>query len=108
MVVSSVLSPVLGLRADGWAVVEPLREDECLDGDSGTEGSDFEDGLEQASEFALEEDVDGKRELERESLPVLTIGSFARYVQHFVLVELEVLTVSVAGDRCFSTCARTR
>jgi len=88
MTVSSVLSPVLGFRADGWAVVGSLREDECLDADSGTEGSDFEGGLEQASESALEEDVDGKRESERESLPVLTIGSFARYVQHSMLVEL--------------------
>ena len=109
MTVSSVLSPVLGFRADGWAVVESLREDECLDADSGTEDSDCESGPEQVNESAPEEDLDGKRESERESLPVLAIGSFARYVQHSMLVELEVLTVSVlAGDRCFSICVRTQ
>ena len=108
MAVSGVVSPVLGFRTNGLAVVEPLREDERLSADSGTEGSDCGGGPEQASESALEEDVDGKRESERESLPVLTIGSFARYARHSMLVELEVLTLSVAGDRCSSICARTR
>jgi len=78
-----------GLRTDGWAVVKLSREDECLDADSGTEDSDCESDPEQASESAPEEDVDGQRESERESLPVLTIGSFARYAQRSVLVELD-------------------
>jgi len=70
-------------------VVELFREDECLDTDSGTEDSDFESGPEQDNESAPEEQVDRKREPERGSLPVFTIGSFARYAQHPVLVELD-------------------
>ena len=62
--------------------MEPLREDECLDVDGGSGDSDWESSLEQASESAPEEQVDGKSESEQESLPVLTIGSFARYVQY--------------------------
>jgi len=87
MAVSSVVSLILGFRTNGWAVVKLFRENECLDADSETD-SDCESSPEQANESALEEQVDGKRESEREPLPVLTIGSFARYAQHHVLVEL--------------------
>ena len=90
--------------------MKPLREDEFLDADGGSEDSDCESGLEQASEPMPEKKTDGKgkSESERESLPVLTIGSFERYAPHPVLVELELLNVLVAGDRCLSICARTR
>jgi len=84
-----MVSLIPGFRTDGWTVLKLSREDECLDADSGTEDSDYESDPEQASESAPEEDVDGQRELERESLPVLTIGSFARYAQRSVLVELD-------------------
>jgi len=91
-------------------VVKPLREDEFLDADGGSGDSDYESDLEQASGSAPEEQVDGigKRKSERESLPVLTIGSFARYAQHPAFVGLELLNLLVAGDRCPSICARTR
>ena len=89
--------------------MKPLREDESLDVDGGSEDSDYENGLEQASESTPEEKSDGKgkSESEQESLPVLTIGSFARYAQRHVLVELE-LNLLVAGDRCPTICAQTR
>ena len=79
---------ILGFRTNDWTVVKLFREGECLDADSGTEDSDYESGPEQDNESAPEE-ADGKRESERESLPVLTIGSFARCAQHPVLVELD-------------------
>ena len=88
--------------------MKPLREDECPDADGGSGDSDYESSLGQFSESAPEDQADGKSEPEQESLPVLTIGSFARYAQPPVLVELELLTVSVAGDRCSSICTRTR
>ena len=88
-------------------MVKPLREDECLDADGGSGDSSCESGMEQASESTPGEQVDGKRESERESLPVLTVGSFARYAQHSTLAGLEFLTLSVAGDRCSSIYART-
>ena len=90
--------------------MKPLREDEYLDVDGGSEDSDCESSLEQAGESAPEEQVGGigKRKSERESLPVLTIGSFARYAQHPAFAELELLTLSAAGDRCSSICGRAR
>ena len=59
------------------------REGECLDAGSGPEDSDRESGLEQVIQpIPEEQEVNGEDVLERESLPVLTIGSFVRYAQH--------------------------
>lgn len=93
---------------DRRAVVKPLREDECLDSDSGSEDSDCESHLEHGYASTPGDQVDEKKESDRESLPVLATGSFARYVQYHVVAEPELLTLLVAGDRCSSICARAR
>lgn len=54
--------------------MKPHQEGECLDIGSGSEDSDCGDDPEQANESAPEKQ-DGS---ERETLPVITIGSFTR------------------------------
>jgi len=60
-------------------LVKLYREGERLDVGSGPEDSDRESGLEQASQPILEEQVNEEDVLERDSLPVLTIGSFVSW-----------------------------
>jgi hypothetical protein len=103
MTAGGMVSLIPDFRTDGRAMIKPLQRDEHPKPDS-----DCESGPEQANGSAPEEQVYGKGELERESVPILTVGSFARYAQHPVLVELELLNLSVAGDHCSSICVRTR
>ena len=85
--------------------MKPCPEGECLDAGSEPEDSDCEDGLEYASESALGEQVNRKNKSERKSFPVLTIGSFVRYVQHHVVARSESFTLSVVGGHYSSICA---
>ena len=87
-------------------MVKPHRKGECLDTGSGSDDSDCESGLEQASESAPEGRVNRKAESEPEFLPVLTAGSFFRFVQHTVMVEGKLLTPPVAGGHCSSIFAQ--
>jgi len=108
-VVSDTVSLILEFPTDDRrAVVKPLLEDECLDPDSGSEDSDCESHLEQGDGSTSGDQVDEKKESDRESLPVLATGSFARYAQYHVMAEPELLTLFVAGDRCSSICAQAR
>lgn len=86
--------------------MKPCLEGECLDTGSVPEDSDCEDSLEHASESAPEERVNRKKESERESLPVLTIGSFVGYVQHHVVARSESFTLPVVGGHYSSICAQ--
>ena len=105
---SDVVSLIPDFSTDGWVVVKPHRKGKCLDTDSGSEGSDCENGLEQASEPVQDERVDRKKGSEPESLPVLTAGSFIRYAQHTAVAEQDPLTWPIAGNLCSSICARAR
>ena len=83
-------------------------EGECLDTGSVPEDSDCEDGLDHASESAPGGRVNRKNESERKSFPVLTIGSFVRYVQHHVVARSDSFTLLVVGGHCSSICAQAR
>ena len=51
--------------------------DGCFDKDGGSEDSDCESGLDQSGHSVTGAEVSGKKESEWDSLPVLSIGSFA-------------------------------
>ena len=104
--VSDIVSLILGLSTDSWAVVKPHRKGECLDTGGESEDSDCENGSELANEPAPEERADQKKGPELESLPVLIAGSFVKYVQHTLVAEREFLTLPIAGGLCSSICAR--
>lgn len=70
----------MGFRINALAVVKMYREDECPDTGDGSEDSDCESILEQVTTSSPEAQVDEKEEKEPESIPVLTLGSFARYM----------------------------
>ena len=71
-------SLILDFCDDGWTVVEPHRENERLEISNGFEDSDYESDSEQIGGSAPQEQDDEKKGSERESLPVLVTGSFAR------------------------------
>jgi len=104
--VSSTVLLILEFPTDSRAVVKSFREDECLDMDSEPEDSDRESHLQRAGDPVPEYQVDEKKESEQEPLPVIAIGSLARYAQHSAVAGLKFLTLSIAGDRYSSTCAR--
>ena len=69
------------------------------------EDSDYEIESEQPDGSAPGEQGD-EEETEPGSLPVLTIGSVARYVRHTTIVMLEPLTRLTAGDLCSFICTQ--
>ena len=98
---------ILDVCADGRAVVKVCQENDRPDAQDGSEDSDHEIESEQASGSAPEERVDKAEETKPETLPVLTVGSFARYAQHTLVKGLQLLSSATAGDLCSSICART-
>ena len=80
MAVSNVLFLVLNFYSDGWVVVKMHREGESLNADEGSDDSDYESSPEQTSDSTPEAQDKEQKGTEPESLPVLTIGSFARYI----------------------------
>ena len=68
--------------------------------------SDCESDSGQVGSSAPRERVNCKKESEQELLPVLTIGSFAAYVECLILTGELSLTLHAAGGLCSSICAR--
>lgn len=62
-------------------MVKTHREGECLDTSEGSEDSDLEIISEQASGSTQKIQDKKKEGIEPGSLPVLTVGSFARYAR---------------------------
>jgi len=87
-------------------LVKQHLEGECLDIGSGSEDSDCESDSGQVGEHTPEERVNGKKELERESLPVLTIGSFVSWRSLFFY--LCTGTIQFAPLKSQSSDARAR
>ncbi|KAF9645620.1 hypothetical protein BDM02DRAFT_3262815 [Thelephora ganbajun] len=73
------------------SVVKPHQEEESFDTASGSEDSDCESSSEQASESPPEEQVDRKEETEQQTLPVLTVGSFASWRSLFFYLCTDVI-----------------
>ena len=88
-------------------MVKVYQKDKRPDAGEGTEESDCEDTPESADASSPEAQVNEEEVKGAESLPVLTLGSFARYARKSIARGLRFLTFSTAGDPCFSTCART-
>ena len=88
-------------------MVKLIKKGEGLKTGDESDDSDYEMELEQAIGFAPEKQVDEMEETEPESLPVFTVGSYARYAQHTSGVRLELITLSAAGNPYFSTCTPT-
>ena len=83
------------------AVVKLHRKDEPIDASEWSEDSDWEDEMEQAGESAPEERADAREETKQEPLPVLKIGSPARYVRHAVAVG-QVSLIFPGSWKCLS------
>ena len=81
------------------------REGEGFDTGEGSEDSDYENSSEEASGSGLEVQDDRKEEVKLESLPLLIVGSFARYAHR--RWQVRVSDFMTAGDPYFSICART-
>jgi len=88
MYVSDTILLILDPGVDGRSVVKMRREGEHPDACNDSEDSDCWSGPGQASWSTPEEQVDRKEETELESLPVLTIGSFARYARYPVVTGI--------------------
>ena len=69
---------ILNFRADGWVVVRMHLEGDGFDTGEESEDSDCESSSEQASESAPKVQDDRKEDVKPESLPLLSVGSFAR------------------------------
>ena len=80
------------------------REGEDLNPGGGSEDSDYESSSEQASGHASQVQDDKKEEVEPEPLPLLIMGSFARYACR--RLQGRVSNFITAGDPYFSICAR--
>ena len=81
------------------------QNEHCVD--DGLDDSDYDIRLEQASGSAPEERVGEQGETKLEPLPVLTMGSFARYTQCASVEVLGLLISATVGDPYFSIYART-
>ena len=64
----------------GLAVVEQGKEDEWLETVDEHEESDCEDGLDQVGDSTTEAKDDGNEDPVQGTLPILSIGAFARCV----------------------------
>ncbi|KAF9645618.1 hypothetical protein BDM02DRAFT_3271586 [Thelephora ganbajun] len=73
------------------SLVKPHREEESFDTAGGSEDSDCENSSEQASESVPEEQADRKEEVERQTLSVLTVGSFASWRSLFFYLCTDVI-----------------
>ena len=105
--VSGAVSPILDIWTQNLAAVKSYQgEDEYFDKDDESEDSDCDSNPEVHSESTSKRQDGKKKALERESLPVVTVGSFSRYVQFTVAGEQSLLTFLVAGYRCSSICAQ--
>ena len=76
----------------------------CVDG--GSDGSDYDIEPEQASGSAPEERVGEEGETNSEPLPVITMGSFARYTQLTSVEVLGLLISATVGGPYFSVHGR--
>ena len=88
-------------------MIKLIKEGEGLETGDESDDSDYEMESEQAIGSAPEKRVDEMEETEPESLPVFTVGSYARHAQHTSGVSLELITLSAAGNPYFSICTRT-
>lgn len=70
---------ILGSYVDDRAVVKLHRKGEYPNAGDASEDSDYQDSSERVG--GLEAQNDRKEKVDRELLPVLTVGSFTRYVQ---------------------------
>lgn len=104
---SDTVSPIPDICTQILAVVKSYQgEDEYFDKDNESEDSDCDSSLEVHSESTPKKQEGKKKALERESLPVATVGSFSRYAQFPVAVGQSLFTFPVAGYRCSSICAQ--
>ena len=87
-------------------MVKVTKEGEYPNVGDETEDGDCEIESERPDGSAPGEQGDKEEEAEPGSLPVLTIGSFARYVWHIMIVMLESLTRLTAGDHCSFICTQ--
>ena len=81
-------------------------EDDDMD-DSEFEDSDYDGSSGQYSKPVPEKQTREGKAPERDPLPVITTGSFSRYVRPPVAVGRVPLTLAVAGDHLSSTCTQT-
>lgn len=88
-------------------MVKVYQKDKRPDAGEGTEDSDCEGTPDSADASSPEAQVDEEEEKGAASIPVLILGSFARYARKLIATGLRFLTFATAGDPCFSTCART-
>ena len=80
---------VIPASADGQTVVKMCREGEYPSAGDGSDDSDCEGEPEHIGEFALEAQVGMPEDTKRGPLPVLALGSFARYAHGIGVTKLE-------------------